>query len=263
MLEPREVGALLITSKKVYTLLSGNKATWTHIVKHVAIRAKASIGAMQEKIDFLRNDDKRFAFLKGVEGTSPDEEVKRLIDEFICKRKRLGDSLVKIVQDCKSFIYTGETYQEGKKQAAKQEGGGLFSAFTGMLGMGGAAAAKEPEAKEEDPAAILAAIVSSERNTALESVVTILNNTGSKMSKVSQERVNRWVTTMQRCFVVLFKSVLCFYCEAKDVENLKDFLTDRFEKLKDRNKELKDESKKVLDQINELISVPDSGFMCG
>ncbi len=264
MLEPREVAALLVTSKRVNEVIAANKATWAHVLRQVSRRAKDSINTLQTKIELMKDDDKRFAFLKTTEGGATDEEVKRLIDEYICKRKRLGDSLVKIVQDCQSFIYTGETYQEGKKQilAGKDgTGGGLLSALKGMIGMGGdVAAAKDPAAaaalpKEEDPAVVLSGIISGEKSATLDSAVAILSNTGNKLAKVSQERVAKWVMTLHRSFVLLFRSTLNFYCEARDVEKLKDFLSSRFEQLKDRNRELRDECKKAQDQLNENVSV--------
>ena len=261
MLEPKDIASLLCTSKKINESLAANRMLWLHSIKQLSTKAKDSVSMLNEKLELLKNDDKRYAFLKGPEGAT-DEDIKKLIDEYICQRKRLGDSIVKIVQDCKAFIYTGEIQFDAKKVAIAtpvkpaEAGSGFFGTIGGMLGLGavmGTSAKAEP-LKEEDVGAILATIVTGEKNMSPEGINSTLTNTAKKLASLNQDKMSRWVVTLQKCFATLYKATLYFYCEARDVEKLKDFLTDRFEQLKNKLKDTKEENKKLQEHVKDHSS---------
>ena len=142
MMNLSDIAAFLCASKKINEILSTNKIVWIHIIKQISLKGISSCNVLKDKIENLENSDKRFAFLKDP-NLKANEDMKRLIDDYICKKKSLGSSIAKLVKDSKSFIYTGEIGSEskesqstaGKPQAAS---GGFFTALSGMFGFSGA-----------------------------------------------------------------------------------------------------------------------------
>jgi len=258
-----EISNLMAVSKGINHDVSKSKNMWLHVISQIIAKAKFAVSERKEIINTLMNDDKRFAFLKTADGKA--EDMTQLIDEYICKRKRLGDSVAKIALDCRSFIYTGEIQADTKKQLAQMAKpadasatGGLFGTIGGMFGFGGAVPVKEEtKSKEDDAVTILVNIVNSEKNMSAEALNTTLTTSMKKLASANKEKASNWVMTLQKCFTQLFKSILYFYCEAHEVEKLKDFLTERFETVKTKMRETKEENKKLLEQAKSYAGMRD------
>jgi len=245
MLEPKEVGALLNSSKRVYGALSESKVLWQHTITQLNLKGKAVCSQLKKRIQILEDNNVRFSALKVIQ--EGEKDITALIDDYICKQKTLGGSIVEIVKDCKSFIYTGTTTETQKVvEETPQTSSGFFGALSGIFSFGSAAAAKKE--KEEEPARILAEIVNSERTTSIESINTTLTNNGRRVAGTSQEKLNRWIATLQKYFATLYKSMLYFYCEANEVERVMDFLRRRFEQTKKDLTDEKQKTKKLIDE---------------
>lgn len=259
MLEPKEVAALLSSSKRVNECLSESKVLWLHTLMQTNLKAKNACTQLQKRIETLESDDARYVAL-----TKPEmeKEMTTLIDEYICKRKVLGESIFNIVRDCKSFIYTGkaadtnigEVTQEAKPAEEASQSYGFFGAISGIFSFGAGETPKP--AKKEDAESVLAEIVASEKTISPEGVNSTLTNVGRKLVVTSQEKMNKWIATLQKCFSNLYKSMLYFYCEAKDVEKLKDFMRIRFETTMRNLSEEKKKSGKLRDDYKNCKQVP-------
>jgi hypothetical protein len=242
MLELKEVGALLNSSKRVYVNLSESKVLWQHTITQLNLKGKAVCNKLKKKIEILEDNDVRFSALKVKQ--EGEKEITTLIDDYICKQKTLGGSIVKVVKDCKSFIYTGDIVEAPKvTEETPQTSGGFFGALSGMFSFGGTTTAKKE--KEENPEKVLADIINNERTISPESIVTTLTNNGRRVAGTSQERMNKWIATLQKCFATLYKSMLYFYCEANEVEQVMDFLRRRFEATKKELTKVKNDIKQM------------------
>jgi hypothetical protein len=255
MMQVRDIAALLGSANAIRNTLVADKVVWKRILDCTMLSSKAAIKNLRDQIVLMQNEDIRFAHLK--KGESETNLVTRqLIEDWICQRRRLGLSLSKAIQQCKGFIATGDPRQEAKPvppPAKEESGGGLFSTIGGLFGMG---AAKVPvPVKEEDPVVVLYEIAASERDTTPETIYQALMNAAKKATK-QKESFNEWLKALQMMFGTLFIASLGFFREAQEVEKLKDFLTQRLEKLKNENITLKQSNKEMQTQLTEHESVP-------
>ena len=246
MLDLSDITALSCTSKKANEIISSNKTTWLHIISQVKSENRKITNELKEKIELLENKDKRFAFLKNPNTT---KEMNQLIEDYVCKNKFLGSSIAKIVKDTKSFIYTGEMNNESPvKEKPKETSGGFFSALSNVFGYNTTPEQKETEDESDK---IFTEIIASEKSISAEAINGLLTTTSKRLAFTNQEKVNKWVMTMQKCLSQLYKGVLMFYGEAKDVEKVKDFLTKRYEQVRSKLKEVKETNEKLINQCKE------------
>lgn len=251
MLEPKDIASLLTSSKRVNEVLSSSKVLWLHTTIQNNLKTKSTTTILKKRIEVLESEDLRFAALKTPEAT---QEISALIDEYIRKRKTLGESIVTIVKNCKSFITTGDVVELTKTTETKpQASSGFFGTLGGMLGFGSGEAVKTE--KVQDPAVELAEIISSEKMISPERISVMLTQNAMKLAGTNQEKMNKWIMTLQKCFATLYKSLLYFYCEAKDVEKLKDFMRIRVEELTEQSSKQKKGMNTLKDQYKNCKEV--------
>lgn len=262
MLQPKEFLNLIQTAKSIYCPLKKNSGVYSNLLNQVVTNTSSKIKLLEETIEILKEDERRFAFVKGT-NVSSDPEFTRLVDQYICKKKVIGSALVKPLVDSRSFIYTGDMESKtlpGKKQ---EESGGFFSGWglntvlnfakNTMNIAGTASSSKDAQSRKE--AESLNLVVNSERQLTPSSICEMLNKMAIELRLKQASKLNVWIKQLQMCFGMLFKGCIQFYLEAKDIEKLKDFLLYRVEDLKQKLTAVtiqKEECSKSLESMREL-----------
>ncbi len=262
MLEPAEISVLMRTSRWTLEAVLRERGTWSVLLGSTVRRAKAKIAELEQTVKEVKDDDKRFAFLKKIK-VAADPEFNSLIDEYICKRKAIGLALTKPVTECRAFIYTGDTQKKVASAERKQEssGSGFFSGWGigSVFGMGDVQIPGTKEEKKTPTAdseeADLGTIAAAEIGTAPETISGLLSKMAARIRTFQPERASMWLNQLQLCLGTLFRATLQFYTEAKNVEKLKNFLIDRLDILKEKLKESKAQVEQLSKQLENLDEV--------
>ncbi len=259
MLDAKEICVVMVTAKWTRDSVLGVKNTWIQLLVATTRRAKAKTAALELALQKVRDDDKRFAFLRKIKVAS-DPEFNRLIDDYICKHRTIGSSLSKPVTECRSFIYSGDIQRRTAPVDKKPEAGGFFSGWglSNVFGMGGEVevpgTVKKPAGEEKADAndsdgADLGTIANTDKHVSAETICGMLSKMAGRIKASQPEKLNTWLNQLQLCFGALFRSTLQFYTEARDVEKLKDLLVDRLETVKQKMKDLNSKNADLLKEI--------------
>ena len=234
----KEFFILLRSGKVFYNSILGNKKVFSIIFNQITQNAKVKIGLLENTIESLKSDDKRFAFLKEI-NVSSDPEITRLIEKYICHKETIGSMIVKPLMNSRSFIYTGDMQGSLTQEKKHDNSGGFFSNWKlgSMINYAietiSIPGTNQPSKSNQIESSI-DSVLSSEKQISPESICDMLNKMARKIRLSEPTKLNQWLNQLQLCFGVLFKGCLQFYLEAKDIEKLKNFLLYRFEELKQK-----------------------------
>eukprot|EP00826_Nyctotherus_ovalis_P001411 TRINITY_DN10219_c0_g1_i6.p1 TRINITY_DN10219_c0_g1~~TRINITY_DN10219_c0_g1_i6.p1 ORF type:complete len:654 (-),score=145.75 TRINITY_DN10219_c0_g1_i6:288-2249(-) len=244
MLEPREVSAALRSSRAFYEAFTKNPKIAGYLLEQTTFKAKAKVNELQSTIQKLGDDDARFSFLKDKKLATEPEFV-RLIDEFVCKRRAIGASLVRPLVSSRNFLYSGEMEKSDKKE-------GIFSGWslTSMLGLSNQP--KEPKDSEEKT---LEELITAEKESNPENICATLNRVAARIGSSHPEKMSRWINQLQLCFGMLFKGSMEFYAEAKRIEKVKNFLIDKLEQLRQKLADTKNQNQDMKTALKNVREV--------
>jgi len=266
-LTPKEASNMLISSKLFNSSMIKNPAVWIHIIIQTNKSAQKSLQNLEKIITKLKNDDKRFNFLKKIK-ISTDPEFNRLVDEYICKKKQIGSSLLKPLTESRNFIYTGETQKKApieKKPDMQTQQSGFFSGLASVFSLvseqtniPGTMQKPMPSISPplDDENDTLEVLSNSDKHISPETICGLLNKMAARIGSSQPDKMNRWLNQLQLCFGMLFKACIQFYLEAKDLEKLKNFLVDRLDGLKEKmkNEKIKEETRlKEIENIKDVF----------
>eukprot|EP01022_Parablepharisma_sp_SALTPOND_P016521 TRINITY_DN2443_c0_g1_i1.p1 TRINITY_DN2443_c0_g1~~TRINITY_DN2443_c0_g1_i1.p1 ORF type:complete len:768 (-),score=102.31 TRINITY_DN2443_c0_g1_i1:1348-3651(-) len=263
MLQPEEVGALIHSSKAMYSSLSKNPSVLLHLLNQTTFNARTQMTSLQKIIEKLKDDDKRFAFLKKLK-VAVDPEFNKLIDEYICKKKPIGSFLAKSILDSRNFIYTGDIQKKAMVEKKSDSSGGFFSGWglstvwnlaLDVTNIPGTVSSKSASAQPEDDSLVIESIVNTEKHMSPETICGMLNKMATKIGSSQPGRMSQWINQLQLCFSMLFRGCMQFYSEAKDLEKLKNFLVDRLEGVKEKLKLIRKENEIMRKEVESIKEV--------
>lgn len=244
MLEPGEVSTVSRSSRIFYEAFTKNSRIAGRLLEQTTLKAKAKINELQNTIQRLGDDDARFGFLKD-KNLGADPEFVKLVDEFVCKRRAIGASLVKPLVSSRNFLYSGEMERSEKKE-------GIFSGWslTSMLGL-----SSQPKEAKDSEEKILEGLIAAEKGNNPENICATLNRVAARIGSSHPERMSRWINQLQLCFGMLFRGSMEFYAEARRVERAKDFLVDRLELLRQKLVDVKNQNQDVKSALKSAREV--------
>ena len=257
MLAPKDFFNIILSAKAIYNLLR-NQDVYIHLLNKLALDNNTKVKRLEETIEGLKENDKKFEFLKGA-NVSSDPEFTRLVDEYICKKKVIGNALIKPLVDSRSFLYSGDIDNKSLPNKKPEDSGGFFSGWgiSSVLNFAKNTIAIPKDTQNKKEIETLNLIINSEKQLTPSSICEMLNKMALELRQKQASRLSVWVKQLQLCFGMLFKGCIEFYLEAKDIEKLKDFLLYRVEDLKKKLTAItiqRDEHCKSIENARELMN---------
>lgn len=227
-------------------------------MKYSIQKAQTRIASLQFEIQNVKDISNRITFIKKKESGN-ELEFNKLVEEYVGKRKRVGIHLTGPIQDCRSFLKSGDLVKTVQQPATAAQQIGFFSGWniTGMFGYANMPNNQEnsPQKSKEEETESLAIIAKADKDLSCDSICDTLTKLATKIGTTHPERMSVWLNQLQLCFGIMYRSCLNLYTESKEVEKLKDFLVGELEFTKQALEAAKKSNLSIQNELKNTIEV--------